>query len=241
MDKTYIDKIKNIISDAAHGTELYNKIMFETLIMEVDNLVHKFEIDADSKPRDILRIINNYVKSNTTLRSEYFDNFSGNTDSFDENEKIYRTAYAALLRKQAMCAGYAELTRILLTMYDINSYTLLAKLPGKNKKLMHYVVLAEISENNNVSYTILDPEREANCERNGIDFKRYLSNMIFAIPNKIWKENKIGHTGVGIEAEKFFKITNQNEIADYNSVYKLLKIFKNRERGNNEWSDEGER
>lgn len=236
MDKIHIDKIKKIIKDKAHGTEFYNRVMFETLIMEVDNLVNKFEIDANSKTKDILRIINNYVKSNTSIRGEYFDKFSGNVEFFDEDEKIYRTAYAALLRKQAMCAGYAELTRILLAMYDINSYTLLAKLPGKNKKLMHYVVLAEVNENNKVSYVILDPEREASCERKGMDFKRYLNNMTFAIPNELWKENKIGHTGVGIEAEQFLETTNQNEISDFNSVYRLVKILKERE--NDEWKGE---
>lgn len=229
MDQKYIEKIKKVINDSAHGAEFYNRIMFETLVMEVDNLVNKFEIDTNSRTKDVLRIVNNYVKSNTSIRSEYFDKFSGNVESFDEDEKIYRTVYAALLRKQAMCAGYVELTRILLAMYDINSYTLLAKLPGKNKKLIHYVVLAEVNENNKVSYVILDPEREASCERKGMDFKRYLSNMTFAIPNKLWQENKVGHTGVGIEAEQFLETTNQNEIADFNSVYKLVKILKERE------------
>ena len=235
MENKDIMKIKEIIRDSAHGTEFYNRIMFESLVMEVDNLVNKFEIDENSKPKDIIRIINNYVKSNTTIRSEYFDKFSENTETFDESEKIYRTAYAALSRKQAMCAGYAELTRILLAMYDINSHTLLAKLPGKNKKLMHYVVLVEVKEKNNISYIVLDPEREASCERRGMDFKRYLSNMIFAIPNKLWKENKIGDTGVGMEAEQFLQLTDKEQVADYNSVYKLVKIIKEHE---NEERDE---
>ena len=236
MNEKYIEKIKKIIMDSAHGTEFYNRIMFETLIMEVDDLVRKFEIDSNSKQRDIIRIINNYVKSNTTLREEYFDKFSDNADVFDKSETVYRTAYAALSRKQAMCAGYAELTRILLAMYDINSYTLLAKLPGRNKKLMHYVVLAEINENNKASYVILDPEREANCERKGMDFNRYLKNMTFAIPNKLWQENKFGHTGVGMEAEQFLQATDKNEVADFNSVYQLVKTLKELE--NNEGNGE---
>lgn len=229
MEQKYIKKIKDIIQESVHGCEFYNHIMFDTLVMEVETLTKKFEIDSNSEQKDIIRIINNYVKTNTSVRSEYFDKFSEKTDVFDENEKIYRTAYSALLHKQAMCAGYAELTRILLAMYDINSYTLLAKLPGKNKRLMHYVVLAEISKNNILSYTILDPEREGNCERKGMDFKRYISNMIFAIPNDLWYKNKISDTGVGIDAEHFLQLTDKEEVADFKSLNKLVKLLKERE------------
>ena len=221
-------KINSIICESCHGSEFYSKEMIEVLYERLDILYKSFEASEYVNTNPI-KLVNDYIKSTVNIRHSYFEKFMGEIDFFPKYEGIYRTGYAALALKEAMCAGYAELTRILLAMYDINSYTLLAKLPGKNKKLMHYVVLAEISKNNILSYTILDPEREGNCERKGMDFKRYISNMIFAIPNDLWYKNKISDTGVGIDAEHFLQLTDKEEVADFKSLNKLVKLLKERE------------
>ena len=91
----------------------------------------------------------------------------------------YRTAYGALIYGSAICIGYAELTSILLEMYGITSYTMLATLPNREAPAIHYFIVAEIKEQDGrTKYIPLDPERESSRIRKGDNFEAYKEKML---------------------------------------------------------------
>ena len=124
-----------------------------------------------------------------------------------------------------MCAGFAESTRLLLALFNIESYTLLAKLPGANKQLLHYLVIA-VDDNN--EFRILDPERQANCERKGYDFQKYLDQMTFILPDEHFAQNKVGKTGVGEKAMDFLQRETTIKANGITGAYELAKVMKER-------------
>ena len=110
--------------------------MLYELHEKAQEISNTLDIDDSSSHEEIIEIINNYIKSTVTIRREYFDALSGLCDTFPKSEEMYRTAYAALIKNSAMCAGYTESTRILLSMYGIKTYTLISKLPETHKKII---------------------------------------------------------------------------------------------------------
>lgn len=199
-----IDAIADIIKEPVHGSQFYSKATFADLVSKVQHICGNLEITEQSKPESIISIVNNYIKYNVSLRNQYFDTFCERTETFDTNELVYRTAYAALEKGEAMCAGFTEAVRVLLSQYGIKTHTLLTKLPGKNKRLLHYVAVAEYEKDGEKKYIVLDPERQANCERKGMDFEKYQSNMLYALPHPIFTNDVVGETGLGMQAEEYF-------------------------------------
>lgn len=238
-----VQDIINIIEDPVHGSKFYTRDKILKLMEQLDRLHSKLEIDKSTSNKRAIEIIQNYIKCNVSLREPYFDCFCERTEKFDENELEYRTAYGALVKGEAMCAGCAEAVRMLLQLYGIKSYTLLSKLPGKNKRLLHYVVVAEYEEDGVTKYEILDPERQANCERKGMDYQRYQSNMIYTIPDKIFTEDVVLDTGLGMQAEEYLsheEIPRVVGTKDIGTLIEILKGEKSYEHKNNESPDKGE-
>lgn len=196
MNKDFI----KVIYDKAHDENLYTEEMKKEYTEEIAEIIEKLNItDKDS---DIVKIekINNYIKDNISIRDNYFHALDGDVP-FDRREMLYRTGYAALIKGEAMCAGFTEATRSLLEAVNVKTHTLITKLPGKNKQLLHYVCVCETSEGNK----IVDPERQGSCERKGFDFQRYLDGMIFIVPEDNFNKNKVGTTGVGPKALDYLK------------------------------------
>ena len=217
-------KINAIISEPWHGIEFYDPLMLNDLHRLLIELYTFFK-NAEYQISDPITLVNNYVKSNIKVRASYFDCLNGEVDTFPESELFYRTGYAALTRHEAMCAGFAESTRLLLALFNIESYTLLAKLPGANKQLLHYLVI-DVDDNN--EFRILDPERQANCERKGYDFQKYLDQMTFILPDEHFAQNKVGKTGVGEKAMDFLQRETTIKANGITGAYELAKVMKER-------------
>ena len=222
-----IDKIINIIKEPVHGVKFYNKETLNELQKKIQEICSILEIDENTPKGNIIDIINNYIKINVSLRDSYFDAFCERVNKFDKNELIYRTAYGALVKKEAMCAGYAEALRILLSQYGIQTYTLLSKLPGQNKRLLHYVTVVEYEDYGEKVYKILDPERQLNCEKKGMDYEKYKSNMIYMLPKERFTQDVVGEKGVGIEAEEYMKDTDISYVRGEEDIKKLIENESN--------------
>lgn len=231
MNNEKLKKYINIISDPAHYIEFYNNDNFKELLLEIEKISEKFEIDENTSKYDIIKILNSYVKTNVTIRREYFDAFSEITEKFDKNELIYRTAYGALLKKQAMCAGHTELLRLLLARYNIESKTIISKLPGENKKLLHYVTIAYFKDNNEKIIKVLDPERESNCEKKGKNFEKYQKSMIYLPIKKPFINDIVGELGVGIPADEYIKTLDSKDIKEFNQVGEFLENLEDLDQG----------
>lgn len=203
LQKT-IEAINNVIYDPAHaipdegaGTKnkLYTEETYWALVNKVSVMARKYHLGLEDIPDNIkLIIINDIVKTNVKVRHSYFDAFEERIPVISEDELPYRTAYGALVKGEAMCAGYAEACRIFCELSGIKSHTILSKLPGKNKHLLHYVTLATTADGESF---ILDPEREASCDKKGYDFDEYQKSMDFLTPTNLFFEQKVGDNGVG--------------------------------------------
>lgn len=234
-----IDDIIAIIQEPVHGKKFYTKETLQELINYVRKICRTLEINKDTSPDIAISIVNNYIKHNVNLRHSYFDVFCERTEKFDQNELLYRTAYGALVRGEAMCAGYTEAVRILLSQYGITTYTVLTKLPGKNKRLLHYVAIAEYEKDGKIIYTVLDPERQANCEKKGMDYERYIANMIYALPDPIFTNDVVGETGLGMEAEEYLNHPNIFRVCGTDQLNILLGNIKPTNNSNRRSNDGG--
>ncbi len=224
-----INKIVNIIKDPVHGVEFYTREMVEELYEKVQSIISSFDIDSTSSQEQIIKIVNNFVKSTVTVRRNYFDALSGLTDFFDKSEEIYRTAYAALTRNEAMCAGYTEATRILLSMYDIDSFTVISKMPEEHKKLAHYICVAKTNSNSGTKYFVLDPEREANCEKKGKNYRDYAEAMTYCLPTKfIDYKDKVGPTGVGVPIDTYLQDPSIPRCVGTKSIGNIIKQLEDK-------------
>lgn len=233
------EAILSIISEPVHGSQFYNRTTLRALLDRVQEICEGLEIDENSDPEKIISIVNNYVKYNVSLKDSYFDAFCERSPKFDRDELPYRTAYGALVKKEAMCAGYTEAVRVLLSQYGIQSQTVLTKLPGKNKRLLHYVAIAEYEKDGETKYAVLDPERQANCEKKGMDYERYQANMIYAIPSPIFTDDVVGETGLGMQAEEYLahedilRVTGTEHISIIVNEIKRRAAQKNNDRSEN--------
>ena len=227
MDSKKMLDIIKIIEEPVHGKEFYSRDMIQELESALDEITATLDINESSTQTEILEIINNYVKSTVSIRREYFDALSGLSDNFPKSEEIYRTAHAALTKNSAMCAGYAEATRILLSVYGIKSYTLISKLPETHKKLSHYVCVAEIlDDNGKIIHKVLDPERQSNCEKRGKIYQEYAEAMTYCIPNENWFENKVGPTGVGLEINEYLEDKSVPRCVGTSGIHDLIEKMK---------------
>lgn len=226
--------INDIMKEPAHGAKFYNLQTALELIKKLAEIYYSLDIGKEDTETKIQRI-SDYVKENVNLRSSYFDAVCDRAGSFDRNELEYRTAYGALIKGEAMCAGYTEAVRMMLSLYEIKNYTLLSKLPGANKKLVHYVAVAEYKDKNEQTrYTVIDPEREANCEKKGIPFKNYKESLIYTIPDPIFTTDVVGKNGLGIEVEEYLRHEEIPRVVGTENVGSLIKEINERKKSKNE-------
>ena len=161
MDKKQLSDIIEVILDPMHGKELYNRQNLNTLLNKIDFIALNMHIDQGLSQEEIVRKINDYVKQNVTFRRNYLDKFYGVVDKFDKKELIYRTAYAALIKNEAVCSGYTEAIRILLAYYGIKSKTIIAKIPRRLHEASCHYLTAVFLDNGIIK--LLDPERQQYC------------------------------------------------------------------------------
>lgn len=220
-------EILEVIAEPVHACGVYEDYMIPALWKEIEKVMKKFGKDASEfQSTDIIRKINNYIKSNVSIRSQYFS-FMNGLEEFDTDELFFRTALAALQKHEAMCAGYTEATRCLLAVYGYKSYTLISKLPGANKQLLHYVCVVQ---NDDGKYVVLDPEREGACERKGYDFQKYLNGMTYIVPGNDFCNEKIGSTGVGIRASDYLA-RSTTICRGFDEIGELIEIMEEKRRG----------
>lgn len=136
-----VEAIRKVVKSPMYGSEFYTQDQLIKISMELIRIFEKNEIgieESDSKEEKIKKI-KIFASNFVNIRSEYFDDFKGSEDY------QYRTAYGALILKNAICTGYAELVCILLTLYDIKAHTMVATLPYRKEPAIHYFVVAEIT------------------------------------------------------------------------------------------------
>lgn len=194
------NEIRQIISSPVHECNEYTEVKIQSLFEEIERIATNLKNVPDKFQNiDIVKTVNDYVKANISIRKQYFDGMENGF--FDIDEKYYRTAHAALFKGEAMCAGFIESLRCLLIAFDYKSFTLISKLPGSNKRLLHYVCAIERDN----EWIILDPERQASCERKGYDFNSYQNGMIYIVPGDDFAIEKIGKDGVGPKANEYLQ------------------------------------
>ena len=215
-------RILSVISDPAHGQEFYDKSMLENLLKKIESILTELDVNENTPRADAIKKINDYLKANVSIRDEYFIAQREIVTEFPTDELPYRTAYAALCKGQAMCAGFAEAARVLLECCNFNTHTLLSNLPGKNKVLLHYVTAIEYDEGSGRKYFIFDPEREASCDRKGYDFRNYLLNMTYIRPEEFFYKNKVGTNGLGPRADKYIERIKPRMVVGKNKVGEIL-------------------
>ena len=125
-----------------------------------------------------------------------------------------------------MCAGITEASRILLECCGVKTKTVLSKLPGRNKQLLHYVTIVEYDNGSGRKYYVMDPDREKSCTKKGYDFKRYLMEMTYILPEEYFYENKVGPNGVGPRASDYLEDIKPKTALGKNEVGKLFEDQK---------------
>ena len=229
--------IQSIIEEPVHGGEYYkpedqpgidyrDSYMYKMMEAKVELILSQLGLEHEKDKKVIIDKVNQYIMDNVKIRDAYFDVFTEKVDEFSEHELKFRTAYGALVRGQAMCAGITEASRILLECCGLKTKTVLSKLPGRNKQLLHYVTIVEYDNGSGRKYYVMDPDREKSCAKKGYDFKRYLMEMTYILPEEYFFENKVGYNGVGPRASDYMEQHKPKMAVGKNEVGKLFEDQK---------------
>lgn len=223
-------KILDVIKEDVHGIEFYTKETLNDLFLLVENVYKQLKIDECKSIEEKIFRINNYLRDNNKAKKEYF-NFYENNIPLSKDFYIYRTAYSALKFKQSTCIAYTEALRVLLAGINIDSKTVITKLPEEHKLMSHYSCIVKYLKNGKEIYKVLDPERENYCLKHNCDFKDYTNKMIFIEPNNYFCENKLINGGCGLLvkdylAQRPFNIKGTNN---------LKHLFNLRRKNGNRW------
>lgn len=224
MQKNEVNKIMEIINSPLYGVEFYDRKTLLRLCSEVLTIKHNnlVSINEDDSTMEKIRKIKEYVINNGVgVRTEYFEDFKGKKDF------IYRTSYAALIKKNAICIGYAELVRILLNLYGVKAYTMLATLPYRAHPAIHYFNVAEIvNELGTIQYMPIDVEREVSRRKKGDNLEEYFEKMTITFPTNDWFKNKIGDWGMGIHGEDYLEKMGKHKYLGMSQLPKLMEDYK---------------
>ena len=196
--------------------------MFENLLTKVEEIYHALELDKNLSDQEKIDRVDQYFVQNVQVRKDYFMAFNEMIPEIPQSELKYRTAYGALVENQAMCAGFTEASRILLELSGLKTKTLLSKLPGHNKHLLHYVTAIKYDRGSGRDYYIMDPERERSCMEKGFDFRRYLMEMTYILPEETFFKNKVGSNGVGPKAGDYLDQVKPRHVMSKNKVDELF-------------------
>ena len=213
----------NIIDEPIHGRKFYTRDELIKLKERISIIYNELNIRNLDTSKKIISI-SDFLKNSVSYKKSYFDCYTGKTPYFEYKNIKYRTAYGALVIGEAICSGYAEAARILLSLYDIKSYTILSRLPVESKKLLHYVVVAECKCANN-EYIIVDPESEQYCQRKGMSFAQYLENSVFLLPNSRFTDNILGKDGAGILADEYMSDQSVERVLGTKNIDILIKKY----------------
>ena len=217
---------EKIINEPVHGRKFYTENQIELLQKKLIDINNTLNLDNQNQT-EIINTVLEYVKENVGYRKTYFDCFTGKVENFDNTNLKYRTAYGALIEGEAMCAGYAEAIRVILNSYNINSYTLLSKLPLDSKRLMHYVVAVK-NDIESEKYVILDPESEQYCLKKGYNYEDYIEKSIYFLPDKVFTDDVVGKDGAGMLAEEYIKYTDIPRVIGTKNIHNLIKNPKSK-------------
>lgn len=230
VDNKDIIKIMQIIKSSMYGIEYYDRKKILNLCNELLKIKYRNLIDIQDHDGIVEKCekIKRYIMENgVNVRREYFEKF------IPQKDYVYRTAYNALLNKSAICIGYAELTSILLNLYDIKSYTLIATLPYRLHPAIHYFNVAEyIDEYGITKYIPIDVEREVSRIKKGECVEEYFEKMTISYPTEEWTKHKIEDWGLGIPGNEYMKKAKHKYLGMSN-LPKIMRDYKrhlNKER-----------
>ena len=208
-----VDKISKdpMYLDRMH-TENTNKIVSSIICSLYENKNFDYQNIEEKVKR-----INNYILSTVKERAQYGEYEYGDDLEFDEDEMIYRTAYAAFVKREAMSVGVAEAISILLEVENIENKTILYTL---DNKILNYAVVVK---NNNNKYFVIAPLLEQSCNRNMWDYNEILNKATYILPNNSFFENKVFPNGYGINAKE---LLNKENIKFVNGKDNICKLFE---------------
>lgn len=217
LKKEKINKLIKIIQEPIHGIEFYTKERLSMLFNELVNFKNSNIVNSQMNNLEKAHTISNYIKLNVRFRRPYLAYLYGVATRFDNSELQYRTAYAALCKKEAMCAGYTEAVRLLLSLYDIDSYTILSYRNGL--PMFHYLAITK--EKNN-QYVILDPESAQYYETKHISYEKYFQDMNFILPTADFWNNKISTSGLGPIPKNFIETKHPFSVVGHKNIHKII-------------------
>ncbi len=222
-DNKDIVKIMEIINSSMYGIEYYDRrkildLCGELLKIKYRNLMNI--LDDDGIIQKCEKIKKYIIQNGVNVRKEYFEAFTSPKDY------VYRTAYSALLNKSAICTGFAELTSILLNLYDIKSYTLIATLPYRLHPAIHYFNVVEyVDEYGITKYIPIDVEREVSRMKKGDSIEEYFEKMMISYPTEKWTKHKIEDWGLGIPGDEYMKKAKHKYLGMSN-LSKIMSDYK---------------
>lgn len=216
-----INDVERIIEEPVHGRKFYTNQDIIRLKRKLIQIYDELKIDEFDE-KEIIKKVLEFVENNVSYKKTYFNCFNGKVEKFNYDDVKYRTAYGALVEGEAMCAGYAEAIRILLSLYNIKSHTILSKLPLERKKLLHYVVLVE-ARSDYGEYILLDPESKQYCKKNEMDYDTYMENCTYTLPTRIFTDDVIGKDGAGMLANEYLRKSEIPRVVGTKKINELIR------------------
>ena len=215
-------KVLNVISEKVHGKEFYSNEMIDELFILIDKVYKNLKIEECKTDEEKIIKINNFLRDKCRVKKDYFK-FYDNNLPLSKDFYIYRTAYSALKFTESTCIAYTEAMRVLLAGLNIDSKTVVCKLPGENKLMSHYSSIIRYNKNGKIVYKTFDPERENYTIRHNLDFKKYVDETIFISPTDYFCNHKLDNGGCGLLVNDYLKTNpikfkgNLSAVALYNS------------------------
>lgn len=197
-------KVLNVISEKVHGIEFYTNEMIEELFVLINKIYKNLNIEECKTDEEKIIKINNFLRDKCKVKKDYFK-FYDNNLPLSKDFYIYRTAYSALKFTESSCIAYTEAMRVLLAGLNIDSKTVVCKLPGENKLMSHYSSLVKYNKNGKIVCKIFDPERECYTLRHNLDFKKYVDETIFINPTDYFCNHKLDNGGCGLLVNDYLK------------------------------------
>lgn len=197
-------KVLNVISEKVHGREFYTNEMIDELFILIDKVYKNLKIEECKTDEEKIIKINNFLRDNCRVKKDYFKYYDNNLP-LSKDFYIYRTAYSALKFTESTCIAYTEAMRVLLAGLNIDSKTVVCKLPGENKLMSHYSSIIRYNKNGKIVYKIFDPERENYTIRHNLDFKKYVDETIFISPTDYFCNHKLDNGGCGLLVNDYLK------------------------------------
>jgi len=193
------------------GQPYYTPEKLEQLYTAIGHLID--EINTTHLDLPITKRIQRILCDGTNSFAFNFDRryAEGLRENYSLDELVQgRTAYGLLCSEQgANCIGFSETACILLNLYGLEAYPLIAKLLKPNQSAAcHYVTAVKDEQGN---YQVIDAERLRSCEEPEKlwELTAYQCSIQYLFPDADFCQEKIGTYGLGPVFFEFIQRTGK--------------------------------